>query len=107
MFDKWIFPNNWQIWVVALCSVMHQRSAWRLAVIFAGIIFAKGRKTVTSWFRAAGISQQYKAFYYFISSISQSKIGRNTHRQPKNKMTAKLLEIKPPRTANGYNIGKL
>jgi len=71
MFDKWIFPNNWQIWVVALCSVLHQRSAWRLAVIFAGIIFAKGRKTVTSWFRAAGIRQQYKAFYYFIGSIGR------------------------------------
>ena len=71
MFDKWIFPNNWQIWVVALCSVLHQRSAWRLAVIFAGIIFAKGRKTITSWLRAAGISQQYKAFYYFIGSIGR------------------------------------
>jgi hypothetical protein len=69
MFDKWIFPDNWQIWVAALCSVLHQRPAWRLAVIFAGIIFAKGRKTITSWFRAAGISQQYKAFYYFIGSI--------------------------------------
>ena len=71
MFDKWIFPNNWQIWVVALCSVLHQRSAWRLAVIFAGIMFAKGRKTITSWLRAAGISQQYKAFYYFIGSIGR------------------------------------
>jgi len=71
MFDKWIFPNNWQIWVVALCSVLHQRSAWRLAAIFAGIIFAKGRKTITSWLRAAGISQQYKAFYYFIGSVGR------------------------------------
>ena len=71
MFDKWIFPNDWQIWVVALCTVLHQRSAWRLSVIIIGIIFAKGRKTITSWFRAAGISQQYKAFYYFIGSIGR------------------------------------
>ena len=71
MFDKWIFPNNWQIWFVALCCILRQRSAWRLAVIFAGIIFAKGRKTITSWLRAAGISQQYKAFYYFIGSIGR------------------------------------
>jgi len=71
MFNEWIFPNNWRIWVVALCSVLHQRSAWRLAVIITGIIFAKGRKTITSWFRAAGISQQYKAFYYFIGSVGR------------------------------------
>ncbi len=71
MFEKWIFPDNWQIWAATLCSVLHQRSAWRLAVIFAGITFAKGRKTITSWFRAAGISQRYKAFYYFIGSIGR------------------------------------
>jgi len=71
MFEKWIFPDNWQIWVIALCSVLHQRSAWRLATIVVGIIFAKGRKTVTSWFRAAGVSQQYKAFYYFIGSLGR------------------------------------
>jgi len=71
MFNEWIFPDDWQIWIAALCSVLHQHSAWRLAVIFTGIIFAKGRKTITSWFRAAGISQRYKAFYYFIGSIGR------------------------------------
>jgi hypothetical protein len=71
MFEKWIFPDNWQIWVVALCSLLHQRSAWRLSVIIIGIIFAKGRKTITSWFQAAGITQQYKAFYYFIGSVGR------------------------------------
>ena len=71
MFNEWIFPNDWQIWVVTLYSVLHQRSAWRLTVIFAGIIFAKGRKTITSWFRAAGTVKQYKAFYYFIGSIGR------------------------------------
>jgi SRSO17 transposase len=71
MYNKWIFPDNWQVLVIALCSILHQRSAWRLSIIFAGIVFARGRKTVTSWFRAAGISRQYKAFYYFIGSIGQ------------------------------------
>jgi len=71
MYNKWIFPDSWQVLVVALYSVLHQRSAWRLSVIIAGIIFANGRKTITSWFRAAGINQRYKAFYYFIGSIGQ------------------------------------
>jgi hypothetical protein len=43
MSKKWIFPDNWQIWVVALCSVLHQRLAWRFATIVAGIIFAESR----------------------------------------------------------------
>lgn len=69
MSNEWILPESWQVMLAALCGVLHQRSAWRLAVIFAGIIFAKGRKTITSWLRAAGISQQYQGFYYFIGSI--------------------------------------
>ena len=71
MNREWIFPDNWQVLVVALCSVLHQRCAWRLAVLVAGIIFAKGRRTVTSWFRCAGIGRQYKAFYYFIGSMGR------------------------------------
>jgi hypothetical protein len=71
MFNKWIFSDNWQVLVVALCSVLHQRSAWRLGIIIAGIVFAKGRRTITSWFRSAGISRRYKAFYYFIGSIGR------------------------------------
>jgi hypothetical protein len=71
MFTKWIFPDSWQIITIAICSLLHQRSAWRLNIIIAGIIFAKGRKTITSWFRAAGITERYKAFYYFVGSIGQ------------------------------------
>ncbi|UCD40104.1 MAG: transposase [Candidatus Bathyarchaeota archaeon] len=71
MFDKWIFPDNWQVLVIAICTILHQRSAWRLNIIIAGIVFAKGRKTITSWFRAAGITQRHKAFYYFIGSIGK------------------------------------
>ena len=69
MFTKWIFPNYWQVMVIALSSVLHQRSAFRLAVIFAAMLFARGRKTITSWLRAAGISRCYKAYYYFIGSL--------------------------------------
>jgi hypothetical protein len=71
MNSEWIFPDNWQVLVTALCNVLHQRSAWRLDILIAGIIFAKGRRTVTSWFRCAGISRHYKAFYYFIGSIGR------------------------------------
>ena len=69
MFSEWILPNNWKTMATALANVLHRRSAWRLHVIMIGIIFAKGRKTITSWFRAAGIVRQYKAFYYFTGAF--------------------------------------
>ena len=70
MFTKWIFPDYWQVMVIALSSVLHQRSAWRLATILAAMLFARGRKTITSWLRAADINRCYKAFYYFIGSLA-------------------------------------
>jgi hypothetical protein len=69
MLTKWIFPNYWQVMVATLSSVLHQRSAWRLATIFTAMVFAKGRKTITSWLRAAGINRCYKAYYYFMVSL--------------------------------------
>jgi hypothetical protein len=71
MFKEWIFPDSWQVTVIAACNVLHQRSAWRMAVITAAIVFAKGRRTVTSWLRSAGITRRYKAFYYFIGSVGR------------------------------------
>jgi hypothetical protein len=71
MLTKWNFPDRWHVMVIALSCVLHQRSAWRLAVIFTAMLFAKGRKTITSWLRAAGINRCYKAYYYFIGSLAQ------------------------------------
>ena len=71
MLTKWIFPDYWQVMVVNLSSALHQRSAWRLVLIFTAMLFAKGRKTITSWFRAAGINRCYKAYYYFIGSLAK------------------------------------
>jgi hypothetical protein len=71
MFDKWIFPVQWQVMIIALSSILHQRSAWRLAMILTAMLFAKGTKTITSWLRAADINRCYKAYYYFIGSLAQ------------------------------------
>lgn len=71
MLTKWIFPDYWQVMVVALSCALHQRSAWRLSIIFMAMLFAKGRKTITSWLRAADINRCYKAYYYFIGSLAK------------------------------------
>src|SRR5947209_6901791 len=47
----------------ALAHWLDRRSAARLPLLLAGILFARGRRTVTSWFRAAGITDEYRPAY--------------------------------------------
>lgn len=42
---------------------LQKRSAARLPIILAGILFASGRRTVTSWFRAAAITDDFRNAY--------------------------------------------
>jgi hypothetical protein len=56
-------------WVGILAKHLHGRNAWRLHRIVVGIILAQGRRTVTSWFRAAGITRGYRSYYYFLAAL--------------------------------------
>jgi hypothetical protein len=53
---------------LALASWLDRRSADRLPPILCGVLFAKGRRTVTSWFRAAGITTTFRNAYTAINS---------------------------------------
>jgi hypothetical protein len=44
-------------------AALDARSAPRLLLLFGGALFAKGRRTVTSWFRAAGITTDFRRAY--------------------------------------------
>jgi hypothetical protein len=48
-------------------------------VLLTGILFAQGRRTVASWLRAAGVTNDWKAYYYFLSSIGR-KCDYTAHR---------------------------
>src|SRR3954454_19860261 len=50
-------------WFSQLAAALDRRSAIRLAFVFLGAILARGRRTVTSWIRAAGLSADYKSVY--------------------------------------------
>ena len=56
-------------WVGTLAQHLHGRNAWRLQRLVVGVILAQGRRTVTSWFRAAGISRGYRSYYYFLAAL--------------------------------------
>jgi len=47
-------------WFSRLASALDPRSAPRLARLLLGAVLARGRRTVTSWIRAAGLSDQFR-----------------------------------------------
>src|SRR5207244_3575228 len=38
---------------------------------FLGVLFARGRRTITSWLRAAGETQDYQDHYYFLGVLGR------------------------------------
>src|ERR1700737_1862014 len=52
-------------------SALDKRSATRLPLLFLGMLFAKGRRTVTSWFRAAGISVDFPRCYHVLWAVGR------------------------------------
>jgi hypothetical protein len=54
-----------------LAAGLDARNRWRLGVLLAGILFARGRRTVTTWLRAAGVSDDYDDYYYFLAAVGR------------------------------------
>jgi DDE superfamily endonuclease len=54
-----------------LAHWLHQCSAARLPRLLCGLLFAKGRRTVTSWFRAAGIADEYRQGYVTVCAVGR------------------------------------
>jgi hypothetical protein len=63
--------DEWAAWVAALAAALHRRSAWRLAAVVAGILLAQGRRTASSWWRAAGVGTRFRSSYYFLDSVGR------------------------------------
>lgn len=68
-FSETSAPEDWQEWVAWLKPAMHSRTQWRLPLVLLGMLFARGRRTVTSWLRAQGITTDYYAYYYYLASL--------------------------------------
>jgi hypothetical protein len=58
-------------WFVRLASVLDRRSAPRLALLFLGAVLARGRRTVTSWIRAAGLSHKFQHCYTAVAAAGK------------------------------------
>jgi hypothetical protein len=42
-----------------------------MPILLTGMLFGRGRRTVTSWLRAAGVVNDYEDYYYFLSSLGR------------------------------------
>jgi hypothetical protein len=58
-------------WSPILASALDPRSAPRLARLFLGAILARGRRTVTSWIRAAGLGDEFRPCYTTVSAAGK------------------------------------
>ncbi|HVT97322.1 MAG TPA: transposase [Acidobacteriaceae bacterium] len=58
-------------WFSRLATALDRRSAVRLALVFVGAMLARGRRTVTSWIRAAGLSSDYKPVYTTVAAAGK------------------------------------
>ena len=64
--------GQWMAWGDALAKPLHRRSAWRLGHDIIGILLAHGLwAIVSSWWRAAGIGEKFRSYYYFLDSIGR------------------------------------
>jgi len=70
---QWSCPDELAEWADWLSFGLHGRNRWRLVIVLSGVLLATGRRTVTAWLRAAGVRDDYKAYYYFLGSV-----GRNS-----------------------------
>jgi hypothetical protein len=58
-------------WIDQLASLLDERVAWRLLPLMTGLLFATGRRTVSSWLRAGQLSKDYQDYYYFLTIIGR------------------------------------
>ena len=61
---------------IAVLVAMMQRSlgtrtAFRFSILFAGMFVAKGRRTVSAWFRGAGVRDDWDKFYESLQPIGK------------------------------------
>jgi hypothetical protein len=55
----------------SLSHWLDKRTAARLPALLSGVLFARGCRTVTSWFRAAGISDDFRQSYVAVCAIGR------------------------------------
>ena len=81
-------PAVLSAWFAHLVTALDRRSAARLLRLLCGALFARGRRTVTSWFRAAGITDAFRPAYHALGAA-----GRRAEALAARLLTGTLLPL--------------
>jgi hypothetical protein len=65
METRWL-PASVLVWITALAGALGARQQARFLTLCGGLLFARGRRTVTSWLRAYAAGRDYKRYYYLL-----------------------------------------
>lgn len=68
---QWHLPSEMVVWITSMAATLDARLQARLLALFVGVLFARGRRTVSSWLRAGGLQNDYKKHYYFLGSLGR------------------------------------
>lgn len=66
-----ILPAEVTLWISHLACLLHATNAWRLEPLLVGMLYARGRLTVSSWLRGGDLSDDYQGYYYFLGSLGR------------------------------------
>jgi hypothetical protein len=71
----WQLPHELAAWIAPLTFALDARQHDRLTALVTGILIARGRRTVTTWLRAGGLSDDFRAGYGLVY-----RVGRRAER---------------------------
>jgi DDE superfamily endonuclease len=57
--------------ITALAATLDARQRARFVRLCTGLLFARGRRTVTSWLRGCGVGRDFKRYYYLLGSVGR------------------------------------
>src|SRR3954470_12099 len=77
-------------WFSALAAALDPRSAPRLAWLLVGAVLARGRRTVTSWIRAARLSAEVRPSYTAVVAPQTTVV---------------MLPRRPPAESSAWEVG--
>ena len=70
METQWL-PVSLVVWITALAGMLDARQQARFVQLCTGLLFARGRRTVTSWLRGCAAGRDYKRYYYLLGSVGR------------------------------------
>ncbi len=74
----WTMPAELSRWFALLARRLDVRYQARFLALLGGVVFARGRRTVASWLRAAGVAEEFRPAYGLLGTVGRRVAGLAT-----------------------------